>query len=118
MANQSRRSFLMSAAAVSFATAKSRILAQSNRRRVFVGSNKPEGILEFEWNPETAEFTAAGVAAKVANVDWIIYSADRKYLFAASEVESFNGMPTGEVASYAVENGSLKPLSSQNSAAK
>ena len=108
----------MSAAAVSLAATQSRMFSQSTRRRVFVGSNKPDGILAFNWDPATAEFAPAGVAAKIANVDWIIYSADRKHLFAASEVDSFNGKPTGEVASYAVENGSLKPLSGQNSAAK
>ena len=118
MANHSRRSFLRTAAAVSVGAATSRGLPQGNRRRVFIGSNKPDGILAFDWNPDTAEFTTAGVAAKIANVDWIIYSADRKYLFAASEVDSFNGKPTGEVASYMVENGALKPLSAQSSAAK
>lgn len=100
------------------ATATSRTFSQGNRHRVFIGSNKPEGILAFDWNPDTAEFTPAGVAAKIANVDWITYSEDRRYLFAASEVESFLGKPTGGVASYAVENGTLKPLSEQNSAAK
>jgi len=117
MANRSRRSFLKTAAAVSVAAA-SRALPQGNRRRVFIGSNKPDGVLAFDWNPDTAEFTPAGMAAKIANVDWIIYSEDRKYLFAASEVDSFNGNPTGGVASYTVENGGLKLLSSQNSAAK
>ena len=108
----------MSAAAFSLAVTQSRMFSQSNRLRVYVGSNKPDGILAFDWNQETAEFSPAGVAAKIANVDWIIYSGDRKHLFAASEVDRFNGKPTGEVASYAVENGSLKLLSGQNSAAK
>ena len=48
------------------------------------------------------------VAAKLANVDWIVYSHDRKHIYAASEVDSFNGKPTGEVASYRVENGKLR----------
>jgi 6-phosphogluconolactonase len=119
MANPSRRSFLKtSAAALSFTAAVSRISPQGHRHRVFIGSNKPDGILAFDWNPETAEFAPAGVAAKIANVDWIIYSEDRNYLFAASEVDSFNGKPTGEVASYTVEDGTLKSLSAQNSASK
>lgn len=108
----------MTATAVSIAAGTSPIFPQSDRHRVFIGSNKPDGILAFDWNPATAEFTSAGVAAKIANVDWIIYSADRKHLFAASEVGSFNGKPTGEVASYTVEHGTLKQLSGENSAAK
>ena len=108
----------MTTAAVSVAAVTPRAFAQEKGQRVFIGSNKPDGILAFDWNPETGEFTPAGVAAKIANVDWITYSADRKYMFAASEVESFNGKPTGEVASYTVQNGMLSPLSAQNSAAK
>ena len=118
MANHSRRSFLHAATAVSFAAVTSRSHAQSKNQRVFVGSNKPDGILAFDWNPQTAEFSPAGVAARIANVDWIIYSADRTHLFAASEVDIFNGKPTGEVASYTVANGTLRPLSAQNSASK
>src|SRR5262252_8877913 len=98
MAKLSRRRFLKSASAASITTVAARSIAASNRQRVFIGSNKPDGILAFDWNPETAELTPAGVAAKIANVDWIIYSADRKYLFAASEVDDFNGKPTGGVA--------------------
>jgi 6-phosphogluconolactonase len=118
MATLSRRTFVKRTSAASFGIAASRSFATSNRQRVFIGSNKPDGILAFDWNPGTAELTAAGVAAKVADVDWIIYSADRKYLFAASEVEDFNGKPTGGVASYSVDNGMLSPLSAQNSASK
>ncbi len=117
MANHSRRVFLKTAAAFS-AAVTARSFSQPARRRVFIGSNKPDGILAFDWNPETGEFTPAGVAARIANVDWIVYSADRKYLFAASEVDSFNGKPTGEVASYSVENGTLRPRSAQNAASK
>ena len=118
MEEPSRRTFLKTAAAVSVAGAAWRAFPQGNRQRVFIGSNKPDGILAFDWNPETAELTPAGVAAKIANVDWITYSADRKHLFAASEVDSFNGKSTGEVASFAVESGTLRLLSGQNSAAK
>ena len=108
----------MTTAAVSVAAVTPRAFAQEKGQRVFIGSNKPDGILAFDWNPETGEFTAAGVAAKIANVDWITYSSDRKYLFAASEVDNFNGKPTGGVASYTVQNGTLSQLSVQNSAAK
>ena len=108
----------MTAAAVSIASATPRSYSQGNGHRVFIGSNKPDGILAFDWNPETAEFTPAGVAAKIANVDWIIYSSDRSHLFAASEVDSFEGKPGGGVASYSVTGGTLKPLSAQNSASK
>ena len=109
---------MITAAAVSVASTSGRTRAQENRRRVFIGSNKPDGILAFDWSPENGEFTPAGVAAKLDNVDWIIYSGDRSTLFAAAEVDNFNGNPGGGVASFAVSGGVLKPLSAQNSASK
>ena len=118
MSHPSRRAFLFSSAAFSVAAIASRSYSQAKTQRVFIGSNKPDGIQAFDWNPETAELTPAGVAARIANVDWLIYSPDRRHLFAASEVDSFNGKPAGGVASYTVENGMLRPLSSQNSASK
>ena len=91
-------------------------MAVTPGRRVFIGSNTPDGILAFDWDFATAKLTPAGVAAKLANVDWITLSPDHKFLYAASEVDTFNGKPTGAVASFQVENGSLHPLSAQNSA--
>ena len=46
------------------------------------------------------------------------WSPDGKYIFAACELDSFNGKPTGEVASFAWKNGKLYPRSAQNSASK
>ena len=113
-----RRAFLRSASAATLAAAAAPNFAATSGQRVFIGSNTPEGILLFHWDPATAELSSAGVAAKLANVDWIRFSADRKYLFAASEVDSFNGKPTGELASYQVTGGKLTQISAQNSAAK
>jgi len=100
------------------------LLAASNgfavptTQRVFIASNTPDGIRAFDWSPSTAELTTAGVAAKIDNVDWICLSPDRKTIFAAAEVDSFNGKPTGEVASFLLQSGMLSQLSAQNSAAK
>ena len=104
----------MTASAATLATA-STSFAAPRRQRVFVASGKPEGILSYDWNPATGELTPAGVAASVANVDWICFSPGREYLYAACEVDSFNGKPTGEVASFRVVNGELHPHSAQNS---
>jgi 6-phosphogluconolactonase len=115
MENLTRREFMMTASAASLAAAMPALAAQV-RQRVFVASNTPNGILAYDWDPATAELTPAGVAAAFDNVDWVTFSPDRKYLFAAAEVNSFNGKPTGAVASYRVEKGALRQLSAQNSA--
>jgi len=107
----------MTATAATIATA-SNAFATPGTQRVFVASGKPEGILSYDWNPSTGTLSAAGVAANVSTVDWICFSPDRKYLYAACEVDSFNGKPTGEVASFRVVNGRLEPLSAENSSSK
>ncbi len=118
MPNLSRRNFLRTASSAAIVASASRAFAAGPTQRVFIGSNKPDGILAFDWNPSTAEFSPAGVAAKLSNVDWITLSSDRRFLFAASEVDSFDGKPTGAVASYSVEDGKLAQISARNSAAK
>jgi 6-phosphogluconolactonase len=123
MKKLTRRGFLITASAATLAAAASTSIAAPfpaglGRRRIFVGSNRPEGILAFDWDPATGELTAAGVAAKLENVDWITYSPGREFLYAASEVDSFNDKATGAVASFSVANGGLQPLSAQNSAGK
>ncbi len=118
MVNFSRRNFLASASAVTLATAATRSFALPPRQRVFVASNTPNGILAYDWDAGTGQLSAAGVAAKIDMVDWLTFSPDRKYLYAACEVDSFNGKPTGEVASFAVGTSGLQPLSGQNSASK
>ena len=59
-----------------------------------------------------------GVAAKVSTIDWLTFSPNRQYVFAAAEVESFNAKPTGEVASFAFDRGRLRKISAANSAGK
>jgi 6-phosphogluconolactonase len=118
MEKRTRRKFLKTASAATLAAVALPALAAARRQRVFVGSNTPDGILAFDWDEASGELAPAGVAAKLDNVDWITYSSDGKYLFAASEVDSFNGKPTGAVASFRVVNGGLQQLSVQNSAGK
>ena len=116
MENLSRRDFLITASAATLAAAAAPSFAASHSQRVFVGSGTPDGILAYDWGPATAELTPVGVAAKLANVDWITLSSDRRLLYAASEVDSFNGKPTGAVASFLVAGGALTLISAQNSA--
>ena len=113
----SRRKFLKTASVAAVAVA-AQANAASNRKIVFIGSNSDNGILAYDWDGSTGELTAAGVGAQVPTVDWLVYSPDQRYLYAACEVDSFNGKPTGEVASFSVNDGKLAPLSTENSAAK
>ncbi len=92
-----------------------RAAAQGPKRtRVFVGSHAPDGILAFDWDLASATLTPAGVAAKVPNLAWLALSG--AFVFSASELDAFEGKPTGEVASFRVVGGELQPLSARNSA--
>ncbi len=105
-----------SAATVALAAAPSH--AAAGGKRIFIASDSDQGILAFDWNPATGDLARVGIAAQLSHVDWITYSPDRGILYAAIEVESFKGKPTGEVASFRVEHDQLHPLSAQNSASK
>lgn len=108
----------MTASAATLAAKTSASFAAPHGQRVFIASGAPDGILAYDWDPQNATLAPAGVAAKMSTIDWLAYSPDRKFIYVASEVDSFNGKPTGAVASFAVENGALRQLSAQNSASK
>jgi 6-phosphogluconolactonase len=124
MTNASRRQFLRTASATIATIAAPgvlRIAAQGQAKtRVLIGSHGDNGILSYDWNPETAALTPAGVAAKIPKVAWLMTtngSSSSKFVFSASELDSFEGKPTGEVASFRLaKDGTLQPLSAQNSA--
>jgi 6-phosphogluconolactonase len=124
MKKPSRRDFLMTASAATLAVVVSPSLpaakasAAPPRQRVFVGSNTPDGVLAYDWDSATGDLAPKGVAAKLANVDWMTFSPGHEYLYAASEVDSFNGRPTGAVAGFRFENGSPHLICTQNSAGK
>jgi 6-phosphogluconolactonase len=120
MAHLSRRSFLGNACAAALAGALP-LRASPNRERVFIASGSADGILAYDWDPATASLNATGVAAHISTIDWLApfsFSPDKNYIFVASEVDEFQGKPTGAVASFALDNGSLRQISAQNSAGK
>ena len=114
-----RREFLGSAsAATTLGTIAAPGILRAARttltQRVFIGSHAPDGILAYDWDPASATLTPSGVAAKVPNVAWLALS--RGFVYSASELETFEGKPTGEVASFRLAGGELQPLSARNSA--
>jgi 6-phosphogluconolactonase len=116
-----RRDFLLTAAATTVLAAQSPLAAASSaagtrHRRVFVGSGGENGILAYDWDPVSGELKAQGIAAKIPKVAWLAFSNEHRYVYSASELDMFNGKPTGEVASFRVEDGKLHPVSAENSA--
>jgi 6-phosphogluconolactonase len=118
MEKLSRRDFLLSVSAATLAAAAMPAYGSPHSQRVFVASSKPGSILVFDWDPASAALTPVSQSGLLTNVEWVALRANREFLFAASEVDSFNGKPTGEVASYRVVNAEVQPLSARNSAGK
>jgi 6-phosphogluconolactonase len=122
MGKINRRDFLLTSSAATIAAASrsqlalAKSAAGTRHRRVFVGSGGDNGIFAYDWDPVSGVLQAQGVAAKVPKVAWLTFSHEHQYVYAAAELDLFNGKPTGEVASFRVENGKLHPLSAENSA--
>lgn len=89
------------------------------KQRVFIACHtESEGIFAFDWDPATGVLTKVGLAAKIPLVAWLAFSHGDQFMYSASELAEFEGKPTGEVASFRVENGEVKQLSARNSAGK
>jgi len=121
MRQHTRREFLSTASAATVGTLatpgflRAAVMGPKvTRSRVFIGSHAPDGILAFDWDAASAALTPVGVAAKIPNVAWLALSGG--FVYSASELDMFEGKPTGEVASFRLAGGELQPLSTRNSA--
>ena len=125
MVDSARRDFLRTASAATFAAmqASSAVFATPPRRlphrRVLVASHGDNGILSFDWDPVKGELSPLGLAARIPQVAWLACSRAAGagwFIYSASELDAFNGRPTGEVASFLWTGQQLQPLSARNSA--
>jgi 6-phosphogluconolactonase len=111
----SRRSFLKQTAVLSLVAVSggSHLFADTPAasKRILVGSGTPDGILSFAWDAKTGELKPEGVAAKISHSTWLDFSPDRRYLYVASEVDQFEGQPSGAVGSFAFSAGKFSPIS-------
>jgi 6-phosphogluconolactonase len=120
MTPTTRRDFLMLASAATVGVfampdaLRGAAPVSAQRRRVLVASSAPDGILAFDWDEASATLTRVDVAARVPKVAWIALSGG--FVFSASELDTFEGKPTGEVASFRLAGGDLQQLSARNSA--
>jgi 6-phosphogluconolactonase len=122
MRRLSRREFLMTTSSAALTAVAAPKLAGAldpsnpHRSRVLIASSAPDGILFYDWDGATGELAAAGVAASVPKVAWLAFSHGHEFVYSASELDKFEGKPTGEVASFRLREGKLEPLSVRNSA--
>jgi 6-phosphogluconolactonase len=108
--NISRRKFvrtLMQGIAVApFAASGWRAAAaDSNGDILFVGTQtlaSSKGIYAYRWNSDTGELQPMGLAAWADNPTFLALSPDKKYLYAANEIDHFGGTKNGGVSAFSV----------------
>jgi 6-phosphogluconolactonase len=62
-----------------------------------------KGIYSCKWDPAKGALGPLGLAAEAENPTFLALSPDAKYLYAANEVDSFNGTKGGGVSAFTVD---------------
>ena len=73
---------------------------------LFVGTQTKggsKGIYAYRWDAAKGEIELIGLAAETENPTFLAVSPGAKYLYAANEVDSFQGMQGGGVSSFTVD---------------
>ncbi|HTY82630.1 MAG TPA: lactonase family protein [Silvibacterium sp.] len=96
-----------------------RVMAEhGGESTLFVGTQTKEtskGIYAYRWDAAKGEIELIGLAAETENPTFLALSPDAKYLYAANEVDSFQGQKGGGVSSFEVVDpkaGKLKAINS------
>ena len=79
---------------------------QNGTTTLFVGTQTKEsskGIYAYRWNAVKGEIDLIGLAAETENPTFLALSPDGKFLYAANELDSFQGQKGGGVSSFSVD---------------
>jgi len=99
--------------------------AQNNQSRsrnmlVFIGTYtnaRSKGIYAFRMDGSTGALTPVGLVAETVSPSFLAIHPNRKYLYAANEVESFGGAKSGAITAFSINasTGKLTELNQQPS---
>lgn len=76
------------------------------RYLVYVGTytdKDSKGIYAFRFDPTTGATDPIGLVAETANPSFLAVNPGGKYLYAANEVNNFQGAPTGSVSTFSID---------------
>jgi 6-phosphogluconolactonase len=117
MAIINRRDFLRSAVAVPIAAQLpwKKTDRESKRRLLLAGTQTvatSKGIYAYHWDADQGEPKLIGLAAESKNPTFLIVDPAGKYLYAANEIDDFEGQKSGAVSSFQIDADAakLKPL--------
>src|SRR5271165_109562 len=92
-------------------TASASAFAAESKYLVFVGTytgKGSQGIYSYRFDPATGSATPEGLAAESPNPSFLVADPAGRFLYAANEVNDFNGKPGGGVSAYAIDRGTGK----------
>lgn len=108
----SRRRFLQGSSAAALGAYPLASLAQtSGETLLFVGTqttNGSKGIYAYSFNSVTGELTEKGLAVEAEMPTFLALSPDKKTLFAANELDEYEGKKSGAVSSFAIDRRTAK----------
>lgn len=103
----SRREFLEGSSAAILGAYGRTALGQSHGGRLlFVGTQTrktSKGIYAYSFDSATGELTKIGLAAETDNPTFLALAPDGRFLFAANELDEYQGRQTGAVSSFTVD---------------
>lgn len=88
------------------ATAGEIPIAQAGQTLVYVGayaSGPNRGIVHFRWDDASGQLEPRGLAAEVVNPSFLAIHPNRRWLYAVSEIDRFQGQPGGAITAFAVD---------------
>jgi 6-phosphogluconolactonase len=109
----SRRGFIQGSAAAALATQPwaSALAKTASSRLLFIGtqtSQTSKGIYAYSFDATTGELTQTGLAVEADNPTFLALAPNGKTLFAANELNNYEGKKSGAVSSFAVDRKAAK----------
>lgn len=90
---------------------------EAQRRLLFVGTqtvkgSSSRGIYSYHWDPDKGHLESGLLAVETDNPTFIAVDPQARYLYAANEVDDFEGKKSGAVSSFEIEHATakLKPV--------
>jgi 6-phosphogluconolactonase len=112
MARISRRGFVKSSAAIAALSGQpwAALAKGASEHKLFVGtqtSQASKGIYSYTFDSSTGELKQIGLAIEADMPTFLALSPNKKVLFAANEINQYEGKRSGAISSYAVDRGAM-----------
>lgn len=111
----SRRTFIKAAAITSLASnawwAEAKTNMSEDSHLLLAGTQtgpSSKGIYAFQWDRKSGELKELGLAVESDNPTFIALSPDGKHLFAANEIDSYEGAKSGAVSGFSLDRAAAK----------